>query len=223
MSPMDQSNHLKLIRMQESLTIVITGEISHCTANEDAAIALLNPADNDKLAISQRMTKLKSNPIPRVPEVIGPIFHGQSLSLFHEASKGSFGVYLTPLDKGLDEAVYALTAAHVLPTDLSQATAERRIITPGGLDILTKLGEICNSKKSREDDLDFFLRRWHESCGEVFASHIETNSEDWRSDWALCHLAQEWQEGNGTWFLPGEVAQLSHSRGGVPVYYILMS
>jgi hypothetical protein len=87
------------------------------------------------------------------------------------------------------------------------------------LDILTKLGEICNSKKNREDDLGFFLRRWNESCGEVFGRHIGTNSEGWRSDWALCRLAQEWQGENGTWFLPGEMAELSHATGGVPVSF----
>jgi hypothetical protein len=58
---------VELIRMQETLTIVITGEMSHCTANKDAAIALLNPADKDKLAISQRTTTLRSNPARRIP------------------------------------------------------------------------------------------------------------------------------------------------------------
>jgi hypothetical protein len=164
------------IRMEETLTIIITGEISHCTTNKDEAIVLLNPADKDKVAISQRMTTLRSNSARRVPEVIGPVCHGQSLSLFRQVAKGSFGVYLTPTNKGFDEAVYGPTAAHVLQTDLSQAS-ERRLITPGGLAILTKLEEIRNGKKSREDDLEFFLGRWHESCGEVIVRDIGTNNE----------------------------------------------
>lgn len=81
----------------------------------------------------------------------GPFVHGQSISLMNEESKGSFAVFLSPEDE--ENESYALTAYHVLPF---MSTGERRVITPGGLDILTRLLKI-GSQQNNEAEINFLL------------------------------------------------------------------
>ena len=80
---------------------------------------------------------------------------------------------------------------------------------PGGLDILTNLLPIySNLKKSHScqkdqerdrEDLDFFLKRWENECGQVRHGHIGVNRNGWCSDWALISLGDEWKGANGDW------------------------
>jgi len=86
----------------------------------------------------------------------------------------------------------ALTAYHVVSAN------KTRVITPGGLDILTCLLEICSRLTDREE-LDLLLERWSNECGEVLYGHIGANGNGWRSDWALVRLENVWKGANGSW------------------------
>jgi hypothetical protein len=180
---------------QPELTIIMKGELKHATANMEAATQLLKPPGLDRVAISQRIWELTKNQdkAKRVVHNIGPFIHGQSISLLGAETKGSIAVFLSPEDEAGDQ-VYALTTYHVVPL----SAEEKRVITPGGLDILCRLLQI--SYRSRDDeDLNFLLERWSNECGEVRYGHIGTNGYGWRSDWALVCLENEWKGVNGSW------------------------
>jgi hypothetical protein len=81
---------------------------------------------------------------------------------------------------------------------------ETRVITPGGLDILTRLLEI-HSRPTYRGELDFLLKRWNNECGQVQYGHIGANGNDWHSDWALVCLETEWKGANGSWMDDGEM------------------
>ena len=89
--------------------------------------------------------------------------------------------------------VYGLTAYHVLPFEEAK---EARVITPGGLDILTSL---LNSKLS-EEDVSFLMSRWNQKCGDVKFGEIVTNSEGWRADFALFIIEDSFRGQNGLFF-----------------------
>jgi 2-oxoacid dehydrogenase-like protein with E3 subunit-binding domain len=89
--------------------------------------------------------------------------------------------------------VYALTAYHVLPFEEENET---RVITPAGVDILTRL---LNSKL-REDELSFLISRWNQKCGDVKFGEIGTNSEGWRVDFALFSMEDGFRGQNGLFF-----------------------
>ena len=89
--------------------------------------------------------------------------------------------------------VYALTAYHVLPFEEEN---ESRVITPAGLDILTRL----LISELREDELSFFLSRWNQKCGDVKFGGIGTNSKDWRVDFALFSMEDGFRGQNGLFF-----------------------
>jgi hypothetical protein len=170
--------------------IILEGELIHATASIEAATRLVEGPDPDELAISERKSILRRNrgTAVRVVRNIGPFVHGQSISLKGTETKGSVAVFLSPEDETENRA-YALTAYHVVPS-------ETQVITPSGLDILTRLLEI---RPRDHEDLDFLLERWNNKCGEVRYRHIGTNGNGWRSDWALVSLENEWKGVNGSW------------------------
>jgi hypothetical protein len=175
-------------------TIILEGKLIHATANMEAATRLIELPGLDKLAISERKSILRRNrgKALRVTHNIGSFVHGQSISLKGAETKGSVAVFLSPEDEAGDHA-YALTAYHVVP--FISAT-ETQVITPGGLDILTRLLQI---RPTNHEELDFLLERWSNKCGEVRHGHIGTNGNGWRSDWALVCLENEWKGVNGSW------------------------
>jgi hypothetical protein len=150
----------------------------------------------DWLTTSKRYSALRSNRLKaqRVISKIGPFIHGQSISLLGTETKGSVAVFLSPEGEA-ENRVYALTAYHVVPFT---STSEKRVITPGGLDILTRMLEV-QSLPARHEELDFLLERWKNKCGEVQYGHIGVNGNGWRSDWALVCLGNEWKGVNGSW------------------------
>ena len=167
---------------QPDLTIIMEGKLKHATANMEAATQLLELSGLDRLAVSQRKAEIRENRPEerRVVYNIGPFVHGQSISLLGAETKGSVAVFLSPEDEA-ENQVYALTAYHVAPLT---PTSEKRVITPGGLDILTRVLEV-QSLPARHEELDFLLERWKNKCGEVQHGHIGINGNGWRSDWAL--------------------------------------
>jgi hypothetical protein len=119
--------------------------------------------------------------------------HGQSISLIGQETKGSVSVFLSS-DEDEDE-VWALTAYHVVPFSSANET---RVITPGGLDVLSRLLQF-GVEAAPEADIGFLLDRWKIPCGNVQYGHIGTNSNGWRSDWALIRLDEKWRGINGEW------------------------
>jgi hypothetical protein len=181
---------------QPELTIIMEGELKHATANMDAANRLLEPQGLDRGAVSQRKSEIRTRRLQeqRVVRNIGPFVHGQSISLLGTETKGSVAVFLS-LEDEAENQVYALTAYHVVPL----SAKEKRVITPGGLDILGRLLEICRSRPTDDEKLGFFLERWSNACGEVRYGHIGKNGDGWRSDWALVCLENDWKGANGSW------------------------
>jgi hypothetical protein len=191
-------------------TIIMEGKLKHATTNMEAATRLVEPPGLDRLAISKRKCMLRkhSSKTPHVVRNIGPFVHGQSISLMGAEAKGSVAVFLSP-----DEAenrTYALTAYHVTPFIPAKET---RVVTPGGLDILTRLLEI---RPTDNEELDFLLERWSNECGEVQHGHIGTNGNGWRSDWALVCLGDEWKGVNGSWMVDGEMKDLYIASSATP-------
>ena len=185
---------------QQIPTIILTGKLTDATTNMEDANRLLKPPGLEKLEISKRNTKLRSTRMRamRVVQSIGPFKHGQSISLIGAEEKGSVAVFLSPQDE-TDNRTYALTAYHVVS---SSSTVERRVITPGGLDILTCLLDVVSdihSRDTKNGELDFLMERWRTECGEYQHGHIGTNGNGWRSDCALILLREEWKGANGSW------------------------
>jgi hypothetical protein len=118
-------------------TIILEGKPRHATTNMEAVTRLLEPPDLDRLTISERRSKLRKNRrnAVRVVRNIGPFIHGQSISQIGAETKGSVAVFLSPEDEAENRA-YALTAYDVVPFI---STKEARVITLGGLDVLTRL------------------------------------------------------------------------------------
>lgn len=74
------------------------------------------------------------------------MFHGQSNPSINEESKGSIAIFLTTPDN--KNGLYALMAYHVLSFE---GRDESRVITPGGLDSLTRLLAALTSKPPDND------------------------------------------------------------------------
>src|ERR1700733_1990473 len=153
---------------QPELTIILKGKLRYTAADMEAVTELLEPSRLNWLEASKRYSKLRSNhsKAQRVISKIGPFIHGQSISLLGSETKGSVAVFLSPEDEA-ENQVYALTAYHVVPFT---STSEKRVITPGGLDILTRMFEV-QSLPARHEELDFLLERWKNKCGEVQHGH----------------------------------------------------
>jgi hypothetical protein len=196
---------------QQLPTIITTGRLIDATANIDAATQLIAPPGLDKVAVSAREFELKKNRIERMIQSIGSFVHGQSISLMAAETKGSVAVFLSPDDDSEDQS-YALTAYHVVPFIPSD---KRQIITPGGLDILTRLLQVLRigPRTTDYDEIDFLLHRWGNKCGEVQYGHIGTNGNGWRSDWALVCLENEWKGVNGSWMY-NEMTEFHTAKSG---------
>ena len=153
---------------------------------------LLKPPGLDKVALSKSRHTLLKNPPIRIPWSVSNFYHGQSVSLINQETKGSVGVFLSPVDNH-DQEVYALTACHVLfPT-----SGSNEVITPGRLDILSCLQNAVNAKHPREGELTYLLARAKESYGILSLQRIGTNETGWRDDWAIIKLNADWFGKNG--------------------------
>jgi hypothetical protein len=211
--------------IQSGLTIILEGKLRYATTNEEdattnegdattdeedeitneeAVARLLEPPDLSLLAISKRTFEIRRNyaKARRMVPKIGPFIHGQSISLLGAETKGSVAVFLSPEDE-TENRVYALTAYHVVPF---KSANETRVITPGGLDILSRLLEI-HSSPIHHEELDFLLKRFKNACGKAQYGHIGVTKNGWRSDWALVCLENEWKGVNGSWMDNKEMRQ----------------
>lgn len=170
-------------------SIIIGCKLRDLAGGMDEARELVYPPGMNSSETSKREFALWENQPLRAPVSVSPFWHGQSLSLKGEESKGSVGVFLTPT--GEKEESYALTASHVFPVTGSESTKD--IITPGGLDILSALYSILETEQTETEKSNFLLTRFKERCGTLFSSHIGARENGWRSDWALVRLDPEWQ------------------------------
>ncbi|QKX58014.1 uncharacterized protein TRUGW13939_05134 [Talaromyces rugulosus] len=166
------------------LAMIRESKLCHTGDSLSEAQKLLAPTGITELALKERMYDLRQNRIRRVVRQDGNIYPGQSISLMGEESKGSVGVFLSPC--GVDEhKVYALTAHHAVPFKI----AGQRVITPGGLDILTQLQRAVDSHPK---DIEVLLKRRNEACGYAEYGHIGSNQQGWGSDFTLIHLDDHW-------------------------------
>jgi hypothetical protein len=199
----------ELIHATTSMEDVTTSAEDATTSTEDAttsmekAIRSVAPPNLDGLEKSERKFRLRRTAAVRAVHKVRPFVHGQSISLMGAETKGSVAVFLSPEDEAENRA-YALTAYNVVPFTSAK---ERRVITPGGLDILARLYEI-SSDATDHDKLDFFLERRENKCGEVRHGHIGVNGNGWRDDWALVCLENEWMGVNGSWMFDEDMRNL---------------
>lgn len=119
---------------------------------------LIEPQGLTKLELSERRCFLSKNVPTRAPCSASNLCHGQSISLISQESKGSVGVFVSPVDN--TEQIYAMTAAHVVPGADSD-----KVVTPGKLDTLSSLLKIMKSKNPKEEELGRLLTQAKESCG----------------------------------------------------------
>lgn len=179
------------VASSNTITIIVNANL-YALAGREVARELVEPPGLDKVELSERKWQLRKNIPQRSIRTVGPFKHGQSVSLFAAESKGSVSVFLTP-DSPPINPVHGLAAYHVLPF---KEAKEARVITPGGLDILTRL---LNNKLS-DNEVSFLMSRWSEKCGEAKFGHIGTNSRGWRTDFALFEMGEEFWGANGLWF-----------------------
>ena len=139
----------------------------------ESAKRLLDPPGFDTMATSSRHYWLRKNTVPRAITGVRSFTHGQSISLCGIESKGSAGVFLSP-DGQAEYGTYALTAYHVL---LWKTAKETRVMTPGGLDVLSRLLIATRSNPPDDKDINFLVDRWNETCGDVKYSHIGANKK----------------------------------------------
>ncbi|KAN0068512.1 hypothetical protein V8E54_013236 [Elaphomyces granulatus] len=190
------------VSSRNTTTIIANANVCPLTDTKESARELLEPPGLDKVALSERNFQLRKNrqQLVRWIDSVGPFKHGQSISLLARESKGSVSVFLSPNSPSIS-GVYGLTAYHVLPF---KEDNETRVITPGGLDILTRLLDV----RLNDHDRSFLLSRWYEQCGVVKFGAIGSNSKEWRTDFALFKLDNEFQGVNGTWFDEREMVEL---------------
>jgi hypothetical protein len=173
---------IELAKAQPTPTIIKEGVFDLLSCEEEVR-RLLQPPELDKSVQRERNYELRKN-LPRVHRAInkaGPFAHGQSFSRMGSASKASCAVFLSP--NGKDGGTYALTAAHGIAPH--EARKDRKIVSPGGLDILTQLYASTKSGLgSDEREMRFLLERWNQPCGSVEHHHIGETDAGWRSDWA---------------------------------------
>jgi hypothetical protein len=192
------------VSSRNTTTIIVNANLCPLADTKESARELLEPLGLGKAALSERRYQLRKHrqQLLRCIESVGPFKHGQSISLLSRESKGSVSVFLSPGPNDISiSGVHGLTAYHVLPFHEGQET---RVITPGGLDILTRLLDAGLN----DDDRSFLLSRWHEQCGVVKLGAIGSNSKDWRTDFALFKLDNEFEGVNGTWFDESEMVDL---------------
>lgn len=203
----------KLQIWQRTPTVIMQGRIQPVGTTQEEMKEVLEPSGLADLELSQRRTYLRSlrHSTVRMVNSIGTFHHGQSISLKGTETKGSVGVFLTPSGDD-DNQSYAVTAAHVVLGDcnaneIPHPPPPSGIITPGGLDILTRL-QMLYPNKGEEGERRFLLDMLNHECGEVVQSHIGSNKAGWRVDWALMKLNTGWEGKNGNWFEGDEMADL---------------
>ncbi|KAH8690502.1 hypothetical protein BGW36DRAFT_364078 [Talaromyces proteolyticus] len=186
------------------LLIIKEAKLCHTVDDSSEALKLLAPtgvsdlALSDDLELSERVYSIRKNPIPRIVQQHGHVYHGQSISLMGEKIEGL----------GWEPKIHALTAYHVVP---DKKANEQRVITPGGLDILSQLQAVVKPHPRSHEDIEVLLKRWNEGCGYVKYGHDGITQEVWRSDFALIHLDDHWLGENGQWYDRDELSGL-HTR-----------
>ena len=193
-------NSLSLASNQDIPVVIIGAELEHLNDNVARASELIAAGLDDIVERSRRKNQLRMNRTPRVAPEQGRLFHGQSISLKNEESKGSIAVFLSTAENKL----YALTAYHVVPPKGN----ESQVITPGGLDSLTQLLAALGPSPNHSAISDLLARR-EDPFGDVEYGHINLNKEGWRSDWALIRIYDGWVAENGKWFEEDTLQELA--------------
>ena len=184
--------------------IVIEATHQDLVSEIEEANELLQPPGLDIKALSARRCALIKNQPIRVPWSVSNFCHGQSVSLISQETKGSVGVFLSPVDNHDQEEVYAVTACHVLfPT-----SGSNEVITPGRLDILSCLRNAVDAKHPREGELTYLLARSKEPCGTVSLQRIGVNENGWRDDSAIIKLDADWLGRNGLFHTDSSMVEL---------------
>lgn len=178
---------------QATPTVIIRAELKHAGDNATKATKLITQG-LDVVESSKQKARLKMNKIPRLVQERGRLFHGQSISLINDESKGSIAVFLATPDN--ENGLYTLTAYHVVPF---KERDETRVITPGGLDSLTRVLAAITSKSPDNEVIGELLARREEPFGMVKHDHVNANQNGWQSDFALIHLNDDWAAKNGNW------------------------
>lgn len=185
---------------QEIPVVIIRAGLEYLNDNVARASELVEVGLDDIVERSQRKSRLRMNRTPRVAPEQGRLFHGQSISLKNEESKGSIAVFLSIAENKL----YALTAYHVVPPKSN----ESQVITPGGLDSLTRLLAALGPSPNHSAISDLLTRR-EVPFGEVEHGHINSNKEGWRPDWALIRIYGGWAAENGKWLEEDTLKELA--------------
>ena len=180
---------------QQGLPVVLrTASFSSPAQATSLAKEIVESAGISGIERNERKFMLRKNALPhRIPNC-GIIHHGQSVSLLGQEAKGSVGVFLSP--SRAEEKIYALTAYHVLPADQMN---ERRAITPGGLDISSHLYWAMNDSSPGNEHIATLLEQRENPCGVVEYGNIGSNANEWRTDFALVKLHEEFEGKNGMW------------------------
>lgn len=185
---------------QDIPVVIIRTELENLNDNVARASELIAADVDDIVERSQRKSRLRMNRTPRVAPEQGRLFHGQSISLKNEESKGSIAVFLSTAENKL----YALTAYHVVPPESN----ESQVITPGGLDSLTQLLAALVSSPNHSAISDLLTRR-EDPFGDVEYGYISSNKEGWRSDCALIRIYDGWVAENGKWLEEDTLKELA--------------
>jgi len=144
----------------------------------------------------------------------------QSISMAGMHAKGSIGIFLAPVTGTTAfpaAGKYALTAGHVVvpknpsrdPTapDISNSMADTHttVVTPGSIDILTKLVPlVARDLPDNRVKAAFWLEKMGEECATVLESEIGAYN-GWRIDWGLLKVHDSVGEGTNSWFEPDTI------------------
>ena len=191
----EEEAHLTELCSQQELPVVLqTATFSSPAQDTARAKEILEPAAISGVERSERKFMLRKNALPhRIPDR-GVMHHGQSVSLLGQESKGSVGVFLSP--SGTELKIYALTACHVVPV---HQINERRVITPGGLDISSHLYWALDHNYPNNEQIASLLDQRDSPCGVVEYENIGSNAHGWRTDFGLIKLHDGLKGKNGTW------------------------
>jgi hypothetical protein len=217
---------------RDQLTFIVPGKYKLLSAAEwQRAKNLVEPPHiTDRVALSKIKSELRSNPTIRVADSTSTLALGQSISMAGTHTKGSIGIFLAPVTgttRFPADGKYALTAGHVvLPANPSSdptaqgisnpmAATNAAVVTPGGIDILTKLVPlVARDLPENRVKAAFWLERMEEECATVLESEIGAYN-GWRIDWGLLKLHDSAWEGTNCWFEPETIldAWLANSTG----------
>lgn len=190
----ENADLIELCSEQELPVVLQTATFSSIAQDTTRAKEILEPAGISGVDRSERKFMLRKNALPHCIPDRGVMHHGQSVSLLGQESKGSVGVFLTP--SGAEEKIYALTACHVVP---AHQINERRVITPGGLDISSHLYWALDQKPPNNERIASLLDQRESPCGVVGYENIGSNAQGWRTDFGLIKLQDGLEGKNGIW------------------------